>query len=143
MTPEELAALHARCFTAPPPWSAAAFAASLAHPGAFLLTRPAAFLLGRVTAGEAELLTLATAPEARRGGVATGLLAEFDATARRLGATTAFLEVAEANAAARALYAQGGWVLAGRRKGYVTAADGPPGDALVLHRNLAPELPTV
>jgi ribosomal-protein-alanine N-acetyltransferase len=45
-----------------------------------------------------------------------------------------FLEVAEANAAARALYAAAGFAEVGRRRRYY--ADG--GDALVLRRGLSP-----
>lgn len=135
-TPTALAALHARCFTAPPPWSAAAFAATLAQPGAVLLARPGAFLLGRIAAGEAEVLTLAVAPEARRQGLAAALLAQFLTDAAAQGATTAFLEVAEDNLVARALYARAGFRPAGRRRGYAVAPDGTRIDALVLR--LAP-----
>jgi hypothetical protein len=73
MTPADLAALHARCFRTPPPWSAADFATFVADPLAFLLVEgDAGFLLGRAVAGEAELLTLAVAPESRRRGWGAG-----------------------------------------------------------------------
>ena len=88
MTPDRLAALHARCFVAPRPWSETEFRALLDMPGAFLLLRPDAFLLGRSIAGEAELLTLAVAPEARQRGVGRALTQDFAATLRRLGAGT-------------------------------------------------------
>lgn len=136
MTPSALAALHARCFAAPPPWSARAFADALAQPGALLLTAPDAFLLGRVAAGEAELLTLAVAPEARRRGTARSLCRRFAIAARRAGAEAAFLEVAADNAAARALYAGCGWVEAGRRPRYY----GPALDAVVMRLDLAASL---
>jgi len=135
-TPAALAALHARCFTAPPPWSAAAFAGTLDQPGAVLIARPAAFLLGRIAAGEAEVLTLAVAPECRRQGLGAALLAEFLYTAAHRGAERAFLEVAEDNAAARALYARAGFRPVGRRRGYAEGPDGARIDALVL--SLAP-----
>ena len=118
MTPEALAALHGRCFTRPRPWSVDTFEAMLAAPEVFLLTRPSACLLGRVIAGEAELLTLAVAPEVRRQGLARALCAEFAASAAAWGAETAFLEVAADSAAAIALYAGCGWVEVGRRPGY-------------------------
>ena len=139
MTAAELARLHARAFVTPPPWSAAAFAATLADPAAFLLAEPGALLVGRVAAGEAELLTLATDPDARRQGMARRLLAGFDAESVRRGATEAVLEVAEDNAAARALYAAAGWRQAGRRPGYYPAA-GSTGRtaALILRKLLAP-----
>ncbi|MFT3688752.1 GNAT family N-acetyltransferase [Paenirhodobacter sp.] len=128
MTPADLAALHARCFTTPRPWSEGEFRDLLAAPFTFLLTAPQGFLLGRVIAGEAELLTLAVAPEARRRGTGRALLAGFAETARARGADSAFLEVAEDNAPARALYAAAGWREAGRRRGYYH----PGIDALVL-----------
>ncbi|MFN4101064.1 MAG: GNAT family N-acetyltransferase, partial [Pararhodobacter sp.] len=107
MTPEALAALHARAFATPPPWSAAGFAGLLDSPLVFLTAdaQGRAFALGRVVAGEAELLTLATDPAARRQGLARAQMAAFEREAQARGAVTAFLEVAEDNAAARALYA--------------------------------------
>lgn len=137
MTPEALAALHARAFTSPPPWSAAAFAAALADPACFTLTRPGALLVGRAAAGEAELLTLATDPGLRRQGLGRALLAAFEAEARARGATEAFLEVAEDNAAARALYAGAGWAQVGRRPGYYPRAGAAPAAALILRKPLA------
>ncbi|MDQ7260372.1 GNAT family N-acetyltransferase [Paracoccus sp. PS-1] len=133
MTPEELAALHGRCFaTHPRPWAAAEFADLLANPLNFLLVGPQCFLLGRSVADEAELLTLAVAPEARRRGLASALLAEFAATSRMRGAHEAFLEVASDNAAATALYAGAGWEIAGNRRNYYA----PGVDALLMRRTL-------
>lgn len=138
MTPEALALLHARCFRSPPPWSAADFAGLLADPLAFLLVEgDAGFLIGRAVAGEAELLTLAVAPEARRRGLARSLVARFLYQARVRGADRAFLEVAADNAAAIALYESTGFTLFGRRRGYYHAPDGTRTDALVLARDLA------
>lgn len=129
-----MARLHARCFAGnPPPWSAAAFSAACTAPETLLLTQPDAFLIGRVVAGEAELLTLAVAPEARRHGHARALCAEFAAQARLLGAAAAFLEVASDNEAARGLYAGCGWRQVGVRRGYY--GDGV--DALTLRLDLA------
>ena len=138
MTPEALAALHARCFRAPPPWSAADFAGFLADPLAFLLVEgDAGFLLGRAVAGEAELLTLAVAPEARRLGLGRKLVARFLYQAQLRGAVRAFLEVKADNAAAVALYESAGFTPAGRRRGYYQSTDGTRTDALVLARELA------
>lgn len=128
MTPADLAALHAACFTRPRPWSAAEFAALISAPGAFLLTEGGGFLLGRALADEAELLTLAVPEAARRQGTGARLLARFVTEARARGAEAAFLEVAADNAPARALYSRAGWAAAGRRRDYY----GPGADALVL-----------
>jgi len=132
MTPEALAALHAAAFSVPRPWSAAEFADFLAQPGCFLLVEPEGFLLGRVVAGEAELLTLAVAPEARRRGIGKRLVAGFLDESRRRGAETAFLEVAADNASAIALYEGVGFVTVGRRKAYYTCPNGSRVDALVM-----------
>ena len=139
MTPEDLAVLHARCFTIPRPWSAAEFAGFLTDPLAFLLVEgDAGFLLGRAAAGEAELLTLAIAPEARRRGLGQRLVGRFLYQARLRGAASAFLEVAADNAPAQALYDRAGFAPAGRRRGYYAGPDGRVQDALVLRRELAP-----
>jgi [ribosomal protein S18]-alanine N-acetyltransferase len=139
MQPAELALVHAATFTYPPPWSEAAFASALADPAVILLTAPdaRAFLLGRQVADEAEILTLATHPDVRRRGHARALVLRFLDAARDRGVTAVHLEVAEDNAAARALYAACGFFEAGRRPGYYRDASGRPVAALLLSRPLA------
>jgi ribosomal-protein-alanine N-acetyltransferase len=136
MTPEALARLHAAAFVEERPWTAPEFAALLAGPGALLLGDDRAMLLARVAADEAEVLTLATDPAWRRQGLAGALLGRFHAEARARGAVRAFLEVAEDNVAARALYAGAGYSEAGRRRGYYRKASGGTVDALLLSRLL-------
>ncbi len=137
MTADELAVLHGRCFTVPRPFSAEEFTGFLADPTCFLITRRHGFLLGRVVADEAELLTVAVDPDQRRAGLGHALVAAFHDTARDRGARQAVLEVAEGNRAARALYAAAGYTEAGRRRGYYRHPDGRREDALVLARALA------
>lgn len=131
--PQRLAELHASAFDAP--WDAVAFAALLAQPGVFAVERPDGFVLMRVAADEAEILTLAVRPAARRQGLGAALTGEALADAQALGADRAFLEVAEDNPAARALYARLGFTEAGRRRAYYAGSDGRRRDALVLVRN--------
>ena len=138
MTPAALARLHAACFTLPRPWTEAEFTDLLSRSGVFLLTNPGGFVLGRVVADEAELLTLAVDPAARRQGHGHNLLTAFEDAAARCGAGAAFLEVASANAPARALYARRGWVEAGLRRGYYREPGGKADDALILTRRLPP-----
>ncbi|HEY0276291.1 MAG TPA: GNAT family N-acetyltransferase [Paenirhodobacter sp.] len=138
MTPEDLATLHARCFTTPRPWSASEFTDLLASRFAFLHCVEGGFVLGRVIAGEAELLTIAVDPAVRRRGIARALMAGFVQAATLRGADSAFLEVAVDNMAARALYAATGWQAAGRRRGYYQTPDGNHVDALVLRLEIPP-----
>jgi ribosomal-protein-alanine N-acetyltransferase len=137
VTPDALSALHARAFTTPRPWSAEEFAGWLADPLTFLLEEgDAGFLLGRAVAGEAELLTVAIAPEARGRGLGQRLVSRFLYQARLRGAEVAFLEVAEDNAPARAVYSRAGFAESGRRRGYYRTPQGQTVDALVLRRVL-------
>lgn len=139
MTPEALATLHARAFVTPAPWEAASFAGFLTDPLAFLLEEAdAGFLLGRAAAGEAELLTIAVAPEARRRGLGRKLVARFLYQAQLRGADRAFLEVASDNPAAIALYDSSGFQRAGLRRGYYLSPRGQRIDALIMARDLPP-----
>lgn len=133
-----LAALHQAAFPAAP-WNEPAMARLLAMPGAFALiatldAEPAGFVLARVAADEAEIVTLGVAPARTRRGIGRHLLAATAHEAARRGAARLFLEVAEANLAARCLYAADGFREAGRRRRYYP--DGS--DAVVLARPLTP-----
>jgi len=136
VTPESLAALHAAAFTIPRPWSAAEFAALLGGPGIVLVGDAEGIALGRVTLDEAELLTIAVPPPLQGTGRGRALLKAFEAGAAAAGATRVFLEVAEDNAAARALYAAAGYDESGRRPGYYAGPDSRRRDALVLTKRL-------
>jgi len=134
-----LAELHARSFD--PAWGPSEIASLLASPGSFglLISRgdaPIGFLLGRAIAGEAEILSLGVLPEARRRGAARALVAAAIDHATSAGATRLFLEVAEDNSEARALYDTAGFRRVGRRVGYYRRADGPV-SAHVLERRLS------
>ena len=134
-----LAALHGEAFDAP--WDAAAFATLLDQPGVSAAEAVDGFILIRTAAGEAEILTLAVRPSARRRGLGADLLAKGLVLALAGGAGRLFLEVAEDNLAARALYARAGFAEAGRRRGYYARPDGPAADALVLALDLGNALP--
>jgi len=138
VTPEALAATHAAAFTDDRPWSAAEFAGLLSLPGVILTGDARSFVLGRVTLDEAEILTLATRPEARRQGLARARLKQFEQAAAAAGATSLFLEVAADNIAALALYQGAGFAPVGRRRGYYARPDGAA-DALVLNKAILPQ----
>ena len=134
MTATEMATLHAACFSTPRPWSASEIISLLDSPFCFLLTEPAGFLIGRVVAGEAELLTLAVDPKARQRGTGGRLVDAFIAAVQTRGAESAHLEVSAANLPAQSLYARKGFVQKGRRTGYYNTPDGKRLDALLLAR---------
>jgi ribosomal-protein-alanine N-acetyltransferase len=136
VTPEELAAVHARAMDSGPAWSAADFTGLLASPGVFALGDGRGIALGRVAADEAELLTLAVTPEHRRTGLGRAMLAAFEARAAAAGAKTAYLEVDASNGAAIALYRARGYGESGRRKGYYKGPDGRRCDAIMMARRL-------
>lgn len=136
MTPNALAALHARCFDTPRPWAADEFTSLLAGKGVFLCANDMGFALGREIVGEVELLTLAVNPGHQRQGIGRTLLADFEATAQKHGANIAFLEVASINAAAINLYLSAGYTESGKRPAYYTPPFGPKIDAIVMRKPL-------
>ncbi len=133
MTPALLAALHTACFPPAETWDAPAFATLLAQPGVAVRLDPAGgFVLWRVAADEAEILTIAVHPEARRQGIGRRLLAMAGESAAQAGAARLFLEVSRRNTAAVALYAASGFQPVGSRRRYYP--DGS--DAIVMQRSL-------
>jgi len=127
-----LAAIHAECFSEL--WSPDWIAGLLAQPGSFacLAQDESGFIFIRTAGDEAEVLTLAVKPAARRRGIASALVAEGAKQAQKQGATAMFLEVSCANLPAIALYKRLGFNEVGRRKAYYAAHGATPEDALVL-----------
>lgn len=136
MTPDALATTHRAAFTQARPWTAAEFAALLTQPGIILTGTADAFVLGRVTLDEAEVLTIATLPALRRQGLARAALTAFEAKARTAGADTAFLEVAEDNVPARALYTAAGYSQIALRPAYYSTPERSAVTALILRKSL-------
>jgi ribosomal-protein-alanine N-acetyltransferase len=130
-----MAAIHQAAFPPAERWDAAAIIATVAMPGVLGLVAPAGGMaLARVAADEAELLTLAVVPAARRRGLGGLLLRAAMRQAAVIGAHQMFLEVKDGNAAALALYTQAGFaVIASRRQYYPDGAA-----ALVLRASLMP-----
>jgi len=141
MTPEAMSRTHAACFQMPRPWSAAEFASFLADPRVLAVGDAQAFVLARIVGPEAEILTVAVAPERRRQGLGKSLMQSLHARAADVGAEVCYLEVAEGNLPARSLYAGLGYAEAGRRKNYYQVPGAPSVTALVLRRDLGPSTP--
>jgi [ribosomal protein S18]-alanine N-acetyltransferase len=94
------------------------------------------FIMSRMVAGEAEILSVAVAAARRGRGLARTLLTLHLRRLAGLGVRVVFLEVDEENAPARRLYRRSGFTDAGRREQYYTAADGRRSAAVVLRRDL-------
>jgi len=84
-------------------------------------------------AGEAHIMNVCVAPEARRHGLARALLDALLEVARDAEAATVFLEVRPSNEAALELYGSAGFRTVGRRRAYYPAPFGRE-DALVMAR---------
>ena len=133
--PVVLAEIHAQAFAGGEVWGAAMLAAQLSQPGVFaLLDERGGMGMARVAADEAEILTLAVAPGARRLGLGRALVMAAARVAAARGAARLLLEVSAANQPARALYKGLGFAGQGRRRRYY--ADGT--DALILALPLTP-----
>lgn len=96
--------------------------------------RLAGFVLSRIAADEAEILTIAIDPGWRKQGLGGQLLSGHLARLAGRRVNALFLEVEDENRAARALYARSGFVQVGERQAYYARPDGTRGHALVLRR---------
>ncbi len=126
-------------------WDEKAVTDMLAMPGAFAFIvsedgQPMGFVMARRAADEAEIISVGTAPEGRRRGIASALIDATAEKAARDGARRLFLEVAADNIAALACYQGRGFVSCGKRPGYYKRLSGPV-DAHILARDLRPEEP--
>ena len=135
---DALHALHAQAFDQP--WSAAEIERLMRILGGFAVVAeaeaPQGFVLVRTVADEGEILTLAVAPAFRRQGIGRALVDAAAAEAARRGARMLFLEVAEDNLGAMALYEAADFQAAGLRRAYYARPGAPPADAIVLRRTL-------
>jgi ribosomal-protein-alanine N-acetyltransferase len=126
-----LAALHGAVFPEEP-WDGPGFAALLSQPGMTGLINPAGgFLLLRMVADEAEIITIGVVP--KRQGIGRALLTTGLAKIRPLGVSMVYLEVASGNTAARRLYESFGFTQSGLRQKYYINGE----DALILSLSLS------
>jgi [ribosomal protein S18]-alanine N-acetyltransferase len=145
----EVGALHAlytECFEEP--FAEASLRTLLASPGMWAalawppsskdgrsptrVPSPAGFAIARHAADEAEIVSIGVRAAARRTGVGAALLADVMARSVAHGAAAIFLEVAEDNAAAIALYLSAGFEKVGRRPGYYRRKTSCPVAALIM-----------
>lgn len=116
------------------PWSAASFLQMIEKEDtAYFVAEEDGRLLGGcgllLIAGEGNITNVVVAPEARRRGVATGLLTYLLEEGDRAGLTAYTLEVRVSNAAAIRLYEKLGFVSEGIRPGFY---EKPTEDAMIM-----------
>jgi ribosomal-protein-alanine N-acetyltransferase len=134
-----LAALHASSFRRG--WSVEEFERLLIEPNviadrAMAGRRLAGFVLSRIAADQAEILSIAVGAPFRRRRLAGKLLDVHLHRLKAAGVGSLFLEVDERNLPARRLYARFGFGEVGRRQSYYAEAGHDASAALVLRRDL-------
>lgn len=136
---EDVQGIHAievACFSCP--WHAVDIAIFLTSPDCVMLVAEEdGQILGyagmRMVLDEGQIQNVATAPDARRRGVADALLSELFVLGKANALAMYTLEVRASNAAAQALYAKHGFAMVGRRRGYYTA---PSEDAVLMTKTI-------
>jgi [ribosomal protein S18]-alanine N-acetyltransferase len=138
---EACARLHAENFAHP--WSTEEVAQLIAGPSTLAAAaldpasgRLRGFVLARLAADEAEILTVAVETASRGKGVGRALVAEALRQAANAGAKAMFLEVGRDNAPALALYERLGFAKVGERAGYYRRADGTRAAAAIMRKAL-------
>lgn len=134
-----LAALHKAGFDRP--WPVTDFVDHLNAPADHILIGGGGFILLRCAADQAEILTITVHPDRRGQGIGAKLLAAGEAHVSALGAQVLFLDVAEDNAPALALYRRAGFTQIGSRPGYYRRAKGRVGARIFQKRLVAGAAP--
>lgn len=99
-------------------------------------SEPCGFVMSRIAADEAEILSIVMAGGRRRSGLGQALLCAHLAQLAARGTARLFLEVEEGNVPAIGLYHRLGFETVGRREGYYPKPDGSRATALVMRRDL-------
>lgn len=95
------------------------------------------FIVSRMAADEAEILSVAVASSYRGRGYSRDLLRTHLGHLAGHGLKTVFLEVEENNRPARSLYNRAGFQVVGRRERYYRDASGEQLNAVVMRRDLS------
>ncbi len=141
---DTMAEIHGQGFART--WSGEDFASLLAHDTAFALAirregifgsrKMVGFVLVRVAADEAEILTIAVRRDVRGRGYGRKLMEEALRRLYRDRIAACFLEVNRSNASAVHLYRSLGFVVAGERQRYYSEATEGDTTALVMRLQL-------
>ena len=118
---DELANLHKKCFPKKP-WSADDFR-DLKRSGCEIIMSENGFIVYRIAADEAEIITVGVNPEKRRLGIASAMIGIVEKTTKSQEVKKIFLEVASTNAPAQKLYENRGFKMVGLRPKYYDGVD--------------------
>lgn len=118
---DEIANLHKLCFPNKP-WSASDFA-DLKKSGCEIIVSQNGFAVWRNAVDECEIITIGVAPNARRNGIASAMLAIIENNIKNQGVKKIFLEVASNNIAGKKLYENNGYKVVGTRPKYYDGVD--------------------
>ena len=126
----KLAELHKQCFP-DRPWSASDFA-DLKKSGCEIIASDNGFIVWRVVADQAEIISIGVAPHARRNGIAGALILLMEQELKKSSIVNVFLEVSEVNSPAKKLYEKYGFKPTGRRPKYYNGTD-----AIIMQKDLS------
>ncbi|MFQ6778397.1 MAG: ribosomal protein S18-alanine N-acetyltransferase [Alphaproteobacteria bacterium] len=129
---QELENLYALCFPdKKTKWTKQDFL-DLKNSGAEIIASQNSFIVWRNVFDEAELIIIGVAPAARRTGTASALLKIMEEDAKKSGVKKIFLEVAERNIPAKALYEKNGYKQIAIRKNYYEDGD----NAIIMNKGI-------
>lgn len=118
---DELSNLHKKCFPNKP-WSADDFR-DLKKSGCEIIMSQNGFIVYRIAADEAEIITIGVNPEMRRNGIASAMISIVEKSIKNQGVSKIFLEVASTNEPAKKLYETCGFKTVGTRPKYYDGVD--------------------
>ena len=97
---------------------------------------PVGYVMSRVAADEAEILSIAVNASSRCRGLGCAMMTVLEGRLRDLDCRDLFLEVDATNVAAIAFYASCGCSCVGMRRNYYKSPCGQPRDAIVMRRSI-------
>ena len=134
MSARNLETIHRQSGYAQRTWSASEYDTLIENPRTVLVQDSYCFTIGRLVAGEAELLMIAVAQEHQGKGLGRRSLKKFEEVLITKGATCCFLEVAKTNISACTLYEAEGFDVISTRKAYYQLGKNNRVDALIMRK---------
>ena len=134
MSAQSLESIHQQSADTHRIWSAEEYHTLLNDPFTVLVKNPHSFAIGRLVAGEGELLMIAVIKEKQGQGLGRRCLEEFEMALSDKGADCCFLEVAKTNVRAQQLYESRGFECISTRKAYYQIDKNNREDALIMRK---------